>query len=311
MSSMAIDVQVCTHDLHVAPVAHAIGEFSNLYQANLRISKENYLHVVVKELRGYRSTLDEVAVKEYTKIVNTVATQWCSFSHPNVMECYGLLSLNWRMGLILPSCGSNVLQYVQGNPTSDRLRLSQQIASAVAHLHSRKVIHTDIRPVNILMHNGTPLLMDAGLGAFHDRTDFTRAHASRRYRWSAPELYDPREVGVEHEASPEPAVDVQATDEENPPYTLGSDVYALGMTIFTILSGTLPFPHIRHDYHALTYVLNGERPQRPVSPSVSDVIWEIVEISWHRRPDMRPTAEMVEKIFGQENTRQSIIGISA
>jgi serine/threonine protein kinase/WD40 repeat protein len=109
--------------------------------------------------------------------------------------------------------------------TRDRLELAARICDAVQHAHERGVIHRDLKPGNILVESdGQPKVLDFGIaratGA--DWQTLTVAQASRHFMGTVP-YASPEQVGGEHKD-----VDVR------------SDVYALGVMLYELLSGRLP-----------------------------------------------------------------------
>jgi len=129
-----------------------------------------------------------------------------------------------------------VMEYVEGERIDDyvkdrelgvrqRLMLFQQVCAAVQYAHTQLVIHRDIKPTNILVtKDGTPKLLDFGiaklLGANTEirSTDLTLVHE--------------RVMSPEH-ASPEQV--------RGDPVTTASDVYALGVLLYILLTDRKPF----------------------------------------------------------------------
>lgn len=94
----------------------------------------------------------------------------------------------------------------------------------------------------------------------------------------SPELFDPEEFGLKDGRQ-----------------TKHSDCYALGMVIYEVLSGQVPFSW-RHDYAIIGGIIKGERPRRPrgaVGAWFTDDIWSILECCWKPRPADRPNIKEV------------------
>lgn len=82
--------------------------------------------------------------------------------------------------------------------------------------------------------------------------------------------------------------------------TKESDCYALGMVVYEVLSGKVPFDEYG-PYVALAKVLGGERPERPKGDAgklFTDDIWDLVERCWKRNPGDRATAKDVLECLG-------------
>ena len=90
-------------------------------------------------------------------------------------------------------------------------------------------------------------------------------------RWMSPELINPQRFGFEKSCP-----------------TKSSDCYAFGMVIYETISGHLPF-HRYTDLTVIVKVLEGERPLRQAG--FTDSLWEMLELCWAPRPDIRPSVE--------------------
>jgi len=133
---------------------------------------------------------------------------------------------------------------------------------------------------NILIDNsGNAVLSDFGLlRILQDSTSSSSYECGGTTRWMGPELFNPEGFGLE-DASP----------------TKPSDCYALGMTIYEVLSGRLPFFPYRTSI-VMMRVLNGERPERLQGAGgvwFTDDVWEILERCWKPKPGDRPSIDYV------------------
>ena len=101
-------------------------------------------------------------------------------------------------------------------------------------------------------------------------------------RWMSPELLDPEKFGL-----------------KNRQPTMESDCYALGMVIYEVLSGQVPFSTY-HSFTAFRKILDGERPGRPqgeVGKLFTDGIWDLVERCWKTAPTSRPGATEILQVL--------------
>jgi tetratricopeptide (TPR) repeat protein len=125
----------------------------------------------------------------------------------------------------------------------ERLRLFNQVARAVAYAHGRLIVHRDLKPSNVLVTEDEQAhLLDFGIAKLlHDATDATML------------TQEQGRVLTPHYASPE-----QIRGE---PITVVSDVYSLGVLLYHLLTGSLPYDLKRKTLGALEEaILEGERP---------------------------------------------------
>ena len=107
-------------------------------------------------------------------------------------------------------------------------------------------------------------------------------HQGGVVRWMSPELIDPDRFGFKESHRTKP-----------------SDCYALGMVIYEIISGHLPF-HEFADLSVLVKVLNDEHPPRRVG--FTDNVWKVLEQCWKPQPDARPSIEDVLRCLEMEES---------
>ena len=93
-------------------------------------------------------------------------------------------------------------------------------------------------------------------------------------RWMSPELFEPRMFGVKDNSR-----------------TKSSDCYALGMTVYEVLTGQMPFPLLCKEVVVTKVVHLGDRPKRPQGPEgrwFTDSVWSILGRCWKPKPSDRP-----------------------
>ncbi|HKB40557.1 MAG TPA: serine/threonine-protein kinase, partial [Gemmataceae bacterium] len=145
--------------------------------------------------------------------------------------------------------------------------LGARLAEALSHAHARGVLHRDIKPANILLSRyGRPLLAD-----FNVAFDVHRARASELFGgtlgYMAPEHLDA--------FNPDANTPPDAVDER-------SDVYSLGVVLFELLSGRLPFPreprrgHVGDVLRELAEERRAQAPDLPTEANVPDVLRRVV-----------------------------------
>ncbi|KAF9023993.1 kinase-like domain-containing protein, partial [Rhodocollybia butyracea] len=155
-------------------------------------------------------------------------------------------------------------EYLKSDNKFDPMTLIKGVASGVAFLHFHKLVHGDIRAASILIdEQGNPCLADTGLLKILDASPLMQYGGSAsNYRWMAPELLN---------------------DSER---TFASDVYAFTVTSWEIYNkGDAPFPGLR-EFRVANKILQDDKPPR--LPDVTDALWELWRIGWHKDIGQRP-----------------------
>jgi serine/threonine-protein kinase len=149
-----------------------------------------------------------------------------------------------------------VMEYVEGVPLTaycdakhlpveERLRLFQQVAEAVQYAHRNLVVHRDLKPSNILVTpEGRVKLLDFGIAkVLEDEVpDLTLTQTGVRVM------------------TPEYAAPEQVRDE---PVTTATDLYALGVLLYVLLTGHRPYRFERLTPGAVEHAILEQEPERP------------------------------------------------
>lgn len=209
-------------------------------------------------------------------------------NHPNIVRSYGA-ALDRATGkhyLVLEYVdGPNVralLDVQKRLSVGDAVHVALDMARALEHAHSRNVVHRDIKPDNILItRSGVAKLADLGLAK---RTDETSHLTAARQGFGTPH-YMPYEQAI------------------NAKYADGrSDIYALGATLYHLLTGELPFSGANHLEVVEKKNLGVFLPASALNPEVPVFLDEIVDKMLARDPaDRYQTAS--ELIIDLERSR--------
>ena len=156
------------------------------------------------------------------------------------------------------------------------LRFSEQIASAVAHVHAHGVVHRDIKSCNILLDRERQVvkIADFGLSRHVATHGKSMTVATGTFRWMAPELLS-----------------------GNGKYGTAVDVYSFGVVVYEMLSGLLPFPLLSPVEAAVRVVRDNLRPDLP--DSTPSELAAAVERCWDVDMAKRPAASELEVSLGK------------
>jgi len=191
------------------------GGMANVYLARDMILDRD---VAVKMLR-----LDYVNDEEFIKRFHREAQSATSLAHPNVVSIYDVGEEGDIYYIVMEYVeGDTLKQYIhKHSPLSVEtvIAIMQQITSAIAHAHQNNIIHRDIKPHNILIDkDGNVKVTDFGIAMALSATSITQTNSV---------------LGSVHYLSPEQARGGMANKK--------SDIYSLGIVMFELLTGRLPF----------------------------------------------------------------------
>lgn len=191
------------------------GGMANVYLAHDMILDRD---VAVKVLRHDFSNDEEFIRRFYRE-----AQSATSLAHPNIVNIYDVGEEDSTYYIVMEYVeGQTLKQYIQQNSpvkVETALDILQQLTSAIAHAHQNQIIHRDIKPQNILIDkNGTVKITDFGIAMAMSATSITQTNSV---------------IGSIHYLSPEQARGGVATEK--------SDIYSLGIVMFELLTGRLPF----------------------------------------------------------------------
>ena len=188
--------------------------------ANVYLGKDTILNrnVAIKVLRGDLSH-DETFVKRF----NREALAATALEHPNLVQVYDVGEEQGYHYIVMEYIEGKTLKQLikQHGPLSvgETIDVMEQLVSAVEHAHSRHVIHRDIKPQNVIVRNdGTVKLTDFGIAVAQNAAQLTQTNSI---------------MGSVHYLAPELAKGQSASQQ--------SDIYSLGILMYELLAGEVPF----------------------------------------------------------------------
>ena len=191
------------------------GGMANVYLAHDMILDRD---VAVKMLR-----LDFANDEEFIRRFHREAQSATSLVHPNIVNIYDVDEEKDLYYIVMEYVeGQTLKQYIQQNSpvaVENTLDIMKQLTSAIAHAHQNHIIHRDIKPQNILIDPmGNVKITDFGIAMALSATSITQTNSV---------------LGSVHYLSPEQARGGMANKK--------SDIYSLGIVMFELLTGRLPF----------------------------------------------------------------------
>ena len=191
-------------------------------------------------------------------------------NHPNIVKVYDV-SVNDQLQYIVMEYvdGMTLREYLNergGKLTSwETVHFISQILKALEHAHANGVVHRDIKPQNImLLDNGQLRMMDFGI-----------ARISRAEN----QLLSGKTMGSVHYISPE-----QAKGDET---DCTSDIYSVGVMMYEMLSGQLPFDAEDAVEVAIKQISDQPKSLHEIAPQVPAALVEITEKAMAKLPQNR------------------------
>ena len=191
------------------------------------------------------------------------ATALSSLAHPNIVRCYGVhepvyVLMEYLQG---PRLSDLIRRRPEGRMSvSDSIRVAIHLGAALEHIHGKGFLHLDVKPDNVVIVHGRPVLFDFGSLRVRAADRPQQVHGTDPY--IAPEewLLEPADVSA--------------------------DVFSLGVTLYEMLTGKLPFAQSRKC--GLSQVTRQPKRLRTYRPLVSRTLEGLVLQCLARDPRARP-----------------------
>ena len=233
-------------------IVKSIGEggMANVYLANDTILDRK---VAIKVLRGDLSQ-DEKFIRRFQREALSVS----NLSHPNVVEVYDVGEEEGQHYIVMEYIEGKTLKQLlnkRGTLTlSEVIDIMNQLTDGLAHAHDAYIIHRDIKPQNIMIEDdGLIKITDFGIAMALNSTQLTQTNSV---------------MGSVHYLPPE-----QANGKGS---TMKSDIYSLGILMYELLTGNVPFKGDNAVEIALKHLkerLPSIRRQNPTIPqSVENIV---------------------------------------
>ena len=203
----------------------------------------------------------------------------CGLRHRHVVQFLGACTTGPDLCLVMDFCGFGSLYGVLHNrrqhiTAAHVLRWMADTARGMVYLHSRNIIHRDIKSGNLLLNDsGVVKVADFGLARAHGPTSNLLTLVGT-YPYMAPELLDSQ------------------------PYNSSVDVYSFGVVMWECLTRDEPFRGLS-PMQIVATLLRGERPKLPASPALPQSYVQLLTECWATQPERRPTfAAALDRLLG-------------
>jgi len=226
------------------------GGMANVYLARDIILDRD---VAIKVLR-----LEFANDPEFIERFDREAQAATSLSHPNIVNIYDVGEEDHILYMVMEYIdGLTLKEYIMQNgplQVEESIEIMKQLTDAIAHAHANGLIHRDIKPQNILVdHYGNVKVTDFGIAIALSATSLTQTNSI---------------LGSVHYLSPEQARGGMATKK--------SDIYSLGIVLYELLTGEVPFSGQSPISIALKHLQDETPSIRSINASIPQSVENIV-----------------------------------
>lgn len=249
-----------------------VGGMANVYKA---VDMSDGKVVAVKILRE-----EYMASEQFTRMFQNESKAIAVLSHPNIVKVYDVIFTERVQSIVMEYIdGITLKEYIDQQKVlrwKEAVYFTTQMLRALNHAHSKGIVHRDIKPHNImLLSDGTVKMMDFGIASF----------ARSEARTSSDKA-----IGSVHYISPEQAQGGGIDGK--------SDIYSVGIVLFEMLTGQLPFEAESPVSVAIKQIQSKPVLPSSLNPSIPKGLEEITMKAMEKDPSRRysSAAEMLEDI---------------
>ena len=239
--------------------------------------------VAIKFVAGHLAN-DPDALRRFEREARVAA----ALHHPHIATLFAFDRSTQRAFIVMELLGGRTLREVVSlgpMAAADALGIARDVAEALAFAHRHDVVHRDIKPENLMFDaEGQVKITDFGLARIADTSRLTRTGSTLGTPfYMAPELLHGQAASGEPEVAGGSAP---------------ADVFALGVSLYEMLAGTLPFRG--HNALSTLYAIANTEPKplRELRAELAPEVEALVARMLAKDPAARPTAAEVARELG-------------
>lgn len=197
------------------------------------------------------------------------------WSHPNVVATHDLVEQDYLLAIVMeyvpgPTLQRHLERWRGRMPLDEIASIFHGVLEAMAEAHRRGVIHRDLKPENVLLRDDggvlRPKVVDFGIAKVLEGTTYTMSGAL---------------LGTCRYMSPEQVKTPQATDHR-------SDIYSLGVTLYELCTGKVPFDDGNHFAVMMAHVNDTPRPPSELRADLPRALEALILDALKKDPRERP-----------------------
>lgn len=240
------------------------GGMATVYKARCHVLNRNVAIKVLKE--------EFITDAEFVKRFNIEAQAAASLTHPNIVSIYDVGNEGDIYYIVMELVQGKTLKEIINDegilPWKWTVNIAIQIASALEVAHRHNIVHRDIKPHNIIItEDGTAKVTDFGIAKAVSNSTITSFGST---------------IGSVHYFSPEQARGGY-TDAK-------SDLYSLGVVMYEMLTGKVPFDADTPVSVALKHMQEVPVEPKKLNPTIPDSVNKIIIKAMQKEPNLRYTS---------------------
>jgi len=266
-----------------------IGGMAVVFEANDLLMRRSVALKVLKD----DITHDKQAVRRFINESKAVSM----LSHPNIVNIYDVSvkeDSNLKYIVMELVDGITLKNYILKKGVlsfGETIRITEQILLALHHAHSKGIVHRDIKPQNIMMlKNGAIKVADFGIAKLPNAETVTMTDKA---------------IGTVFYISPEQASG-KTIDRR-------SDIYSLGVTMYEMITGKLPFVSDNPVSVAIMQVKNRPRPPHEINVKIPRGLEQIILGAMEKNPDDRfhSASQMLRHLQQLKNNPATVFKVTS